>query len=31
MAARRHPLDHSAEQLAGNSFTECGSKAQVFG
>jgi hypothetical protein len=30
-AEPRHPLDHSAEQLAGNFFTERGSKTQVFG
>jgi hypothetical protein len=31
MAERCDPPDNSAEQLAGNFFTQCGSKTQVFG
>jgi hypothetical protein len=31
MAERRHPKGNLAEQLAGNSFPERGSKTQVFG
>jgi hypothetical protein len=30
MAERRHPSDHSPEQLAGNFFTECGSKRKFL-